>query len=132
VSETKWSDVGARWAEEVGSALGFTKETPLLGLSEEVDYQGSCYFVAQPAPDEAVIYGWSYGSCSGCDSWEDRESEIAPEVQASAQRMTLAQFREHAASVLAVPAPDYDSGPSHRKAVEYAVAALALAHGETP
>jgi hypothetical protein len=119
-----WKDVGSRWAGEVGAALGFTAETPLLGLSEEVDYQGSCYFVARLAPDEIVMYGWSYGSCSGCDSWEDHESEIAPEVQGAAQRMTLAEFRAYAAPVLDEKPPEWDGYPSNRKAVAEAIATL--------
>lgn len=35
------------------------------------DYQGSVDFVAKhPNENKYVAYGYYYGSCSGCDSWE--------------------------------------------------------------
>lgn len=119
---TTWSEVGSRWSEEVGAALGFIPETPVLGLSEELDYQGSCYFVAEPTPGEIVVYGWSYGSCSGCDGWEGQEDEIPAEVQGAAQRMTLDAFRAYAAGVLAAPESEWEGGyPSNRAAVAAAM-----------
>lgn len=118
-----WADVKARWAEEVGAALGFTSDTPLLGLSQEGDYQGSCYFVAFPEKDTIVVYGWSYGSCSGCDGWEGNESDIEPEVKAGAKQMTISEFDGYAAAILATP-PSYDYGASNYTAIKQAVAAI--------
>lgn len=80
---------GARWSEEVARALGLKPETPLVFDHGEIDYQGCASLIAQTGDNEFVIYGWSYGSCSGCDSWEGEDEEkIEAEIRAGASRVT--------------------------------------------
>lgn len=123
----KWNDVGSRWASKVGEVLGFTPDTELLGLSEVVDYQGSCHFVARVKPNKIVVYGWSYGSCSGCDSWEGQEHLIKDEVLSGAKTMTVLQFRKYAKGVIEEYLKDkgvYEPEASNYNAVVSALRAL--------
>lgn len=95
-----WSDVDVPWAEEVGKALGFTNDTPLLGMEQDGDYQGYCSFVALTGQNKVVVYAWDYGSCSGCDVWMGNECITESEVKAGAQTMTIEQYRRYALAIL--------------------------------
>jgi hypothetical protein len=51
---------------------GLLKDVTILGHWNEGDYQGYVATCVQlNDTGEIVIYNDSYGSCSGCDSWED-------------------------------------------------------------
>lgn len=120
-----WKDVEARWAREVGAALGFKEDTPVLGLSESIGYQGSSNVVVRSKKNEIVVYSWSYGSCSGCDGWEGNEQDIPGDVQAGARCMTVAAFKKYAREILFKPDDYHYSGASNHVAVAEAVKALA-------
>lgn len=52
------------------------KGSELMGYWNEGDYQGmvaTCVYL--PQIDKFVVYNDYYGSCSGCDSWEDASDE---------------------------------------------------------
>lgn len=49
------------------------KDSKLIGHWNEGDWQGSVATCVQIKSGEYVIYNDSYGSCSGCDSWEDAD-----------------------------------------------------------
>lgn len=73
----KWHETIAskcRWAEEVEAAFGLNKYWEILWENSCRDYQGHAnIFAKQDHWDNNgvyLIYDWTYGSCSGCDSWE--------------------------------------------------------------
>ena len=43
-----------------------------IALEGEADYQGGVEFIARDPTNHSrfIKYGYSYGSCSGCDGWE--------------------------------------------------------------
>ncbi len=87
-SESKSSE--CRWSEFAERLIG---DWDVLWEHAEVDYQGFAELLA--AKDGRFCYlQWSYGSCSGCDQWEDM-----PEEQAFDDFKTGAMFFESADSV---------------------------------
>lgn len=59
----------------------------------EADYQGFASFIATKEK-RYVFYEWHYGSCSGCDEWEDRglsDEQIAAEMRRDAIEFTDAE-----------------------------------------
>lgn len=70
---TKWSLTpmpGCRWSEEILEVLG--GGDPLVIASRgENDYQGDAMAVVECVDGRLAIAEWSWGSCSGCDAWED-------------------------------------------------------------
>jgi hypothetical protein len=55
--------------------------------SSEDDYQGFANVFAQLRDGRFCHYEWTYGSCSGCDEWEDRglsDDEIEAEMRRAA------------------------------------------------
>lgn len=49
----------------------------------EADYQGSCSVILEMENKTFAHVEWSYGSCSGCDDWENRnlnDDQIRAEV----------------------------------------------------
>lgn len=76
-----------RWSEFAERLIG---DWEILWERAEVDYQGFAEVLA--AKDGRFCYlEWSYGSCSGCDQWEDM-----PEEQAFADFKTGAMFFDSA------------------------------------
>ena len=62
-----------RWSWLVERLIG---DWEVLWEEAEVDYQGSAELLVQK--DGRFCYiGWSYGSCSGCDCYEDLDAETA-------------------------------------------------------
>jgi hypothetical protein len=51
------------------------KGAKTIGHWNEDDYQGSVATCVELPNGEFAIYNDYYGSCSGCDSWEDAEDE---------------------------------------------------------
>lgn len=51
------------------------KGAKVLAHWNEGDYQGEVATAVQLADDRFAWYQDSYGSCSGCDSWEDADDE---------------------------------------------------------
>lgn len=67
----KTSLTGCRWSGTVYEALDL-KSWDIIWHEGEGDYQGSASFIAKKGA-QYLYYGWSWGSCSGCDSWENEE-----------------------------------------------------------
>jgi hypothetical protein len=58
--------VEGRYYNTVMAAL---PDGEILFSSGTNDWQGCVEFVAKLDSGEYLTYGWSYGSCSGCDAW---------------------------------------------------------------
>ena len=54
---------------------GLIKDAKVIGHWNEGDYQGSVATCIKVISGEFIIYNDYYGSCSGCDSWEDANDE---------------------------------------------------------
>lgn len=70
---------GARWTSEVLAVLakhGWKVERS-WGSN---DYQGSGCVLASRGAVEWAAYAWTYGSCGGCDQWEDEQHTLEPDV----------------------------------------------------
>lgn len=61
-----------RWEELVEKVL---RPIEVLFYAGEADYQGSAAVLVRRADGMIVAYEWSWGSCSGCDPWEDELEE---------------------------------------------------------
>jgi hypothetical protein len=69
----KWTDTVAstcRWAEFAEENWG---DWDFLWEDSEADYQGYAEFIAYKDEKYVHMY-WTYGSCGGCDPWEDMSS----------------------------------------------------------
>jgi len=60
--------IEARWAHVVRDTLPDGEVLYSIGTD---DYQGHVAIVAKLDDGRWLHYGWSYGSCSGCDAWEE-------------------------------------------------------------
>lgn len=74
-----------RWSEYAEEIFG---DWDVIWDNSQADYQGSVEFLAHKDGKFGYL-SYSYGSCSGCDSWEDMEAE---KVREEFQRM--AEFFE--------------------------------------
>lgn len=66
----KWADTvasSARYGDVAGRIFG---DAEIIWEASTNDYQGSCDVLALLPTGEFVHYEWTYGSCSGCDTWE--------------------------------------------------------------
>lgn len=85
VSESK--AYGGRWSEYV---LDGWQDAEVLYEAGEADYQGSAEVLAVQRTswdgDKYIYASWSWGSCSGCDGWEDLPDA---QVRAEATKCTL-------------------------------------------
>jgi len=87
----KWSDTVAsrcRWAD---AAIKNWGAWDIVWEDSESDYQGhAAILAAEPDGEHWEFYEWTYGSCSGCDSWEGTEYEdrdvLAAEMKKNAAR----------------------------------------------
>jgi hypothetical protein len=72
----KWKDTVAsqcRWSEFAEENWG---DWDFLWEESEADYQGHAEFIAYKDGKFVHVY-WNYGSCGGCDPWEDISEEEA-------------------------------------------------------
>lgn len=77
----------ARWGEEFVTFFG---DSRIIWECAEADYQGSAAVMAL-APDGSLRWAsWSYGSCSGCDAWEELDDASRTE-EAAACTETIAR-----------------------------------------
>lgn len=58
----------ARWGEEFEAFFG---DSRVIWECAEDDYQGSAAVMALASDGSIRWASWSYGSCSGCDAWEE-------------------------------------------------------------
>lgn len=54
---------------------GLFKGATVLGHWNEGDYQGTVATAVQLADGRVAVYQDSYGSCAGCDAWEDANDD---------------------------------------------------------
>lgn len=85
--------VSGRWSGEVFAALPDGEVVFSRGRN---DYQGSVAIVAKLDDGRWLHYGWSYGSCSACDSWEgEPEEKVAEEIRSGAAIMDPETFADY-------------------------------------
>jgi hypothetical protein len=82
----RWQDTVAsrcRYGENAGRIWG---DWEIIWEESMDDYQGYAKFLAKK-DKKYCFYEWSYGSCSGCDAWEDRglnDAQIEDEMREEA------------------------------------------------
>jgi hypothetical protein len=94
--------IQGRWASLVAEAL---PDGEVLFSSGVSDYQGRVGIVARLDDGNWLFYEWSYGSCSGCDSWEDKvgyynedstgREEVKQEIRDGAAVMDAETFADY-------------------------------------
>jgi hypothetical protein len=94
----KWEDTIAhscRWSELVGEVLDLDN-AEIVWESSEADYQGFAKVVAVTKDDKIIHYEWSYGSCSGCDAWEDEPvEEVKGEIKKTASILYKGNYKKY-------------------------------------
>lgn len=68
----KWEETVAskcRYGDVAGCIFG---QAEIIWECSEDDYQGHANILAYMSDGRFAHYEWTYGSCSGCDDWEDR------------------------------------------------------------
>ena len=102
--------IEARWSEMVREAL---PDGEVVFSTGRNDYQGSVAIVAKLDDGRWLHYDWSYGSCSGCDHWEnvmgwdddaERRQEVINEIQNGAAIMDAAHFADYLCGIKAAGA----------------------------
>jgi hypothetical protein len=59
-----------RYGEHAGAVFG--QDAEVIFEASTDDYQGSANVLLRMADGRFAHFEWTYGSCSGCDEWEDR------------------------------------------------------------
>ena len=83
---------GCRWSGEVLEALGGSAD--VIAHEGESDYQGSATAVVLCGDGRLAIAEWSWGSCSGCDSWEAKYEDYSYGDRSSEEMARRATARE--------------------------------------
>ena len=98
--------IGGRWSEYATSGV---EDWEVVFASEDGDYQGSCEFIARsPDGSQYMETAWSWGSCSGCDPWEDEPHEVVEaEFLANREYYGIESLKATLATLEALPEPDY-------------------------
>lgn len=114
VAEGRWSDV---------AILGLEESEVVFWYGED-DYQGSCGYIVKVNNwswngPQYIEFGWSYGSCSGCDGYEDMGTdELIKEFVNGRVSYDKASLREYGKRLLAEnPDAGYSWSHGHDKAV---------------
>lgn len=99
--------IQGRWSEY--AMVGLENWDVIFAYGED-DYQGSCeYIVRHPSYrtdvphwyDQWIAFGWSYGSCGGCDGYEDlSDNEIIKAMVNSRVGYGSSQIRDYANRLL--------------------------------
>ena len=90
--------IGGKWTGVVYEAL---PDGEVVYSTGHRDYQGNVSLVAKLDDGRWLHYGWGYGSCSGCDSWEAHLEEggdrgkLLEEVRAGAAIMDPDHFADY-------------------------------------
>lgn len=121
----------ARWAEFATDVWG---DWELLAEALEIDYSGWATFTAKEVGKPRWVYvSWNYGSCSGCDSWEDLPAEEVSEAMlaSAAKFVSLETFRAFLKRIVDGGSVD-GGGPAseYRGSREVAAQTLALLGGK--
>ena len=83
----KWDETIANECRYGYNARNIWGDSEIIWEYSEADYQGGASFLAIDPNGIFSFYEWSYGSCSGCDDWENRElsdEEIEIEMRSDA------------------------------------------------
>ena len=95
----KWTDTVASNCRYGSIAERLFKDAEIIWEDSDDDYQGYATVLAQMADGRFCLYDWTYGSCSGCDEWEDRglsDDEIEIEMcRAAAFFSTVEQVQRY-------------------------------------
>lgn len=89
---------GCRWSEFIKIDPDMTYE--LLKDESVADYQGEVKIIYTKANKYIKYYcflEYSYGSCGGCDAWEDgfTDEEVAEEIDRLTLELTLPELKEY-------------------------------------
>jgi len=82
----RWEETEASECRYGGVVEGIFGEGNVLWENSYSDYQGYANILVLMPDGRVGYYHWSYGSCSGCDSWEAEgltDSQIAAEIRAT-------------------------------------------------
>jgi hypothetical protein len=74
-ADNEWSK--CRYGGNLLNVLCRKNTKEILRIKYENDYQGFVNIDALLDDGRVFSYNYSYGSCSGCDEWEDRELKDA-------------------------------------------------------
>jgi len=112
----KWNETVAsscRYGDVAGNVWG---DWNILWEDSESDYQGHASFLAEK-DGRFCFYEWSYGSCSGCDTWEAEgfdDARVEQEMRDGALWLDteeqLRNWLEMLESGNKLPAGNYGSG----------------------
>lgn len=90
----KYEDTVAATARYGDIAAKLFHGWEVLHEISEASYSGECQVLAVKG-DVAMLLHWSYGSCSGCDTWEQKgltDAEIFEQMDRAAKQMHQAQM----------------------------------------
>lgn len=116
VAEGRWSDIAILGLEDAEVVFWH-------GIS---DYQGSCEYIVRVGSSwrgyQYIAFGWSYGSCGGCDGYEDMGTdELIKEFVNGRVSYSKDTLRNYGNMLLAEnPEPDEDrywGADGHAKAL---------------
>ena len=108
--------ITGRWHETVAAAL---PDGEVIFSTGTDDYQGSVAIVARLDDGRWLHYDWSYGSCSGCDAWEDEPTEkVTAEIAKGAAIMDRDHFADYLVSAKASKASWLHDGNSESYSYE--------------
>lgn len=89
-----------RWGNVVGPIFGAIRdydEPKVIFEASQDDYQGWARILADLGAwrgKRFAYYAWTYGSCSGCDSWEDADPKArAEEIIRGIQTFTFDELK---------------------------------------
>lgn len=68
----KWEETVASQCRYGGIAERLFGQAEIIWECSENDYQGHANILAHMPDGQFAHYEWTYGSCSGCDDWENR------------------------------------------------------------
>ena len=78
--------MGMRWEDDAGAALE-RAGLAVIDRAGEVDYEGWGVLLGKDAGGGFAVVAWSYGSCSGCDAYEDMpDAQLAAEFDGMVER----------------------------------------------
>lgn len=88
----KWNDTTASSCRYGSNAEVIFGNADIIWESSEAGYQGHANILAHMPDGTFVHYEWTYGSCSGCDSWE--RAEMNDEQIEAEMRRTMSVLQD--------------------------------------
>ncbi len=93
-----------KWYNTIASECRYSEcaeeifgDADIIWEDSEADYQGHVDLVGVKPDGTVIMYEYSYGSCSGCDDWENRElsnEEIVEEMKRNCISFTKNETKE--------------------------------------